>query len=204
MYMIKKRVIFILSLLLLASCTNVTETETIEEQQEDIVSFLTGSHSPTLIWEGDVAESIYDEPEFYTTYGNTAYRYIEDYYSEERDGKSIAYEGSTVELTFWCYDFSTYSKPSDSYLYFTNDPAYEVPLQEAGLNTEYWSFEPLTIVLGKGDILKAIEASLVGCKEGDSVEIYMTYNMAYGSDWIGLSSLESPIAFFCTIDSVVN
>ncbi len=201
--MMRIRTILILSLLLFVGCDQNAEDLT-TEQQEDIVSFLTGSHSPTLIYEGDIADALDEDPEFYTTYGNTAYRYIEDYYNSDRLKRTEAVDGSTLEITFWCYDFSNFSTPTSSYLFYTNDPSYQSAFEEAGLNTQYWSFEPLTIVLGRGDILKGIEASLVGCREGDNVEIYLTYNMAYGSTWIGLSNLESPIAFFCTIDSIEN
>ncbi|MFI3286602.1 MAG: hypothetical protein R3Y08_08110 [Rikenellaceae bacterium] len=202
--MIKIRAIFTLTFLLLLSCSESAETLLIEEQQEDIVKFLTSSHSPTLIDEGEIAESLEDDPEFFTTYGNTAYRYIADFYNPEREERKEVKAGSILSLTFWCYDFSTYSKPTSDYLFYTNDPLYKEAFELAGLNTEYWSFEPLNITLGKGDILKAIETSLVSCREGDYVEIYLTYNLAYGSSWIGLTSFEAPIAFFCTIDSIEN
>ncbi|MFI3281605.1 MAG: hypothetical protein R3Y44_06515 [Rikenellaceae bacterium] len=183
------------------SCSDVDQ-DLLEDQQDEIVEFLTEDHSPLLISEGDVAESLDDDPEFYTTTGTTAYRYIVDYYNADRLTRTEAKKGDALYLTFWCYDFSAYKTPSDSYLYFTNDPTYETALSESGLNTEYWNFEPVRVVLGAGDILKAIENSLIGCREGDFVEIYLTYNVAYGNDWIGVTDLESPIAFFCTIDSI--
>lgn len=189
-------------MMLLGVACSGDDADLISEQREDIVEFLTTTHSPTLILESEVGESLDDDPFFYTLVNNTAYRYIEDYYNSERASKQEAKSGDTLYITFWCYDFSSYVTPSDSYLYYTNDPTYESLLQEAGLNTEYWNFEPQRVVLGNGDILKAIESSLVGCREGDKVEIYLTYNVAYGSNWVGVTTLESPIAFFCTIDSI--
>lgn len=189
--------------MLLVACSG-EDADLILEQKEDIVSYLTSSHSPTLIAESDIADTLDEDPEFYTVEGNAAYRYIEDYYNTDRLSRTEAVSGSTLELTFWFYDFSSYTTPSASYLYFTNDPLYEDALISAGLNVEYWSFEPLKVTLGNGDILKAIEASLVGCREGDTVEIYLTYNLAYGDNWVGVTNLESPIAFFCTIDSIEN
>ncbi|MFR9503327.1 MAG: FKBP-type peptidyl-prolyl cis-trans isomerase [Rikenellaceae bacterium] len=202
--MIKIRNILLLAVMIFASSCSDEDLDLVEEQQEDIVSFLTTSHSPTLISQSDLAESLEDDPEFYTTAGSTAYRYIVDYYSQERQERREVVNGDELLLTFWCYDFSGYSTPDDSDLYYTNDPLYESALSEAGLNVEYWDFSPKRIVLGQGDILKGIELSLLGCREGDSVEIYLTYNMAYGSNWVGVTNLESPVAFFCTIDSIEN
>ncbi len=205
MYMIKVREINILVLALSLACAcSSDDWDTLEDQREDIVEFLTEDHDPLLIAESDLEDQLEDDLPFYSTFSNTAYRYIEDYYNEDRLLKTEATKGDTLELTFWCYDFSSFVAPSDSYLYYTNDPSYESALAEAGLNTEYWSFEPLKIVLGDGDILNAIETSLLGCREGDKVEIYLTYNIAYGSNWIGVTTLESPIAFVCTIDSIEN
>ncbi len=201
--MIKIRNILLFALLLLVGCSDV-DLDLLEDQQEDIVSFLTSSHSPTLIAESDLAESLEYQPAFYTTTGTTVYRYIADWYNADRDAQREVVMGDTLYITFWCYDFSSYSTPSSSYLLYTNDPLYEDAYIEAGLNVEYWDFSPKEIVLGSGDILKSIETALIGCREGDSVELYLTYNMAYGSEWIGLSSLEESIAFFCTIDSIEN
>lgn len=198
-----KEILLLMALLLACGCSEY-DTDDIDTQRTKIVSFLTSTHSPKLIAEEDVEDSAEYQPEFYTTSGNTVYRYISDYYNTERADKAEVMDGSTIWITFWCYDFSTYATPSSSYLLYTNDPLYEDAYIEAGLNTEYWDFSPQRIVLGEGDILKSIETALVGCREGDSVELYMTYNMAYGNNWVGLSTLQSAFAFFCTIDSIEN
>ncbi|MFR9532710.1 MAG: hypothetical protein SNG20_05430 [Rikenellaceae bacterium] len=201
----KIRNILLLSLLLLVGACSDYDYDEYEDQCEDIETFLTTYHSPTLIAESDVAESLEYQPEFYSYTGNRVYRYISDYYNTDRDAQREVVDGDTLLLTFWVYDFSTTtSAPSSSTLLYTNDPLYEDAYIEAGLNVEYWDFSPKEIVLGSGDILKSIETALVGCREGDSVEFYLTFNVAYGDSWIGLSSLEEPIAFFCTIDSIEN
>ncbi len=202
MYMNWFKAILLFGLSLLVGCENTNEATTIETQQGKIVSFLTSSHSPKLIAEADIAESLVDQPEFYATSGYSAYRYIADYYNSEREGRKEVTTRSKLLITFWCHDFSSYAKPSGSNIYYTNDPLYEDALAEAGLNTEYWSFAPLEVVFGRGDILKSVEDALVGCREGDYVEIYLTFNMAYGDQWTGVTNLESPIAFICSIDSV--
>lgn len=202
--MMKIRNILLLCTLLLGACSD-DDYEVYEDQCEDIEKFLTTYHSPKLIAESDVAESLEYQPEFYTYSGSRVYRYISDYYNTDRDAMREVQDGDTLLLTFWVYDFSTTtSAPSSSTILYTNDPAYEDAYIEAGLNVEYWDFSPKEIVLGSGDILKSIETALVGCREGDSVELYLTFNVAYGDTWIGLSSLEEPVAFFCTIDSIEN
>ncbi len=204
MYMMKIKNILALLLLLLVVVSCGDDSDLIAEQREDIIAYLEASHSPVLIDQSVVADSIEDDPEFYTIISYGVFRYIEDYYSADRASRKEVQSGDTLTLTFWCYDFSGYTTPTTSNLYYTNDPTYEYTFESAGLDTQYWSFEPLEIVLGSGDILKAIETSLVGCKEGDNVEIYLTYDSAYGSSWIGVTNLEEPIAFFCTIESIEN
>ncbi len=180
------------------------DVDALETEQTKIVSFLTSSHSPKLIAEGDIAASLDAEPEFYSTFGRTAYRYIGDYYNSERDARTVVEMGDKLTITFWCHDFSSYATPSSSNLYYTNDESYRDAFIEAGLNVEYWSFEPREIILGEGEILNGVEIALVGCREGDYVEVYLTSNLAYTDGWIGVTTLDAPLAFICTIDSVEN
>lgn len=204
MYMMRTRVILTIFMALIFAISCSEDTDLIEDQREDIVTFLTTKHSPLLIAQSSVSSSLESEPEFYSTSGNTTFLYIEDYYNTDRQSRAEIKNGDTIYITFWCYDFSSFTTPDSGDLYYTNDPLYEDAFIEADLNVEYWSFEPKKIVLGQGDILKAIETALVGCRVGDSVEIYLTYNMAYGSNWVGVTSQEEPMAFFCTIDSIEN
>ena len=62
-------------------------------------------------------------------------------------------------------------------------------LRMAGLNSQYWSVDPLTVKIGGGDIIKGLELSLVGCREGDVVEAYITSDDAYGKDVVGINEL---------------
>lgn len=75
-------------------------------------------------------------------------------------------------------------------------------LREAGLNADYWDVEPLTIKIGETNIIKGVTTSLIGCREGDSVEAYMTLDAAYEDDVVGVVPKESSVAWFYTIDSV--
>ena len=53
-----------------------------------------------------------------------------------------------------------------------------------------------------GNILNGLRLALLGCREGDEVEAYMTYNMAYGDSSFSTIPSESPIAWFFTVDAV--
>ena len=70
-----------------------------------------------------------------------------------------------------------------------------------GLTPGAWSFEPLTLDM-RGDILNGLRHALLGCREGDIVEAYMTYNMAYGDKYVSTIPRESPVAWFFTVESV--
>jgi FKBP-type peptidyl-prolyl cis-trans isomerase len=71
-----------------------------------------------------------------------------------------------------------------------------------GLTSGAWSFEPLQIDMRSGNIIKGLRLALLGCRQGDEVEAYMTYNMAYGDTNFSTIARESPLAWFFTVDAV--
>jgi len=190
---------------LLASCSD--EEEILSRQQESIVSYLTSSHVPALLSEQDAAESLDENPPYFTTLGNTIYRYVEDVYNPDRLLRPEVGRGDRVTLTFAAYVFGG-STPSLAQLYYTNDAELVGQLENEGLNPAFWVGAdgipaPLEVRIGDGSLLGSIEEALVGCREGDAVEVYLTYNMAYGDKIVvGVVPKQSPIAFFCTIDQV--
>ncbi|MFI3289034.1 MAG: FKBP-type peptidyl-prolyl cis-trans isomerase [Rikenellaceae bacterium] len=187
---------------LLSGCE--TDFEDNEDQRDDIVSFLESSHVPTLISESDIKLSLEDNPNFYVEFGDYAYLYIDDYYNTERDDMTQISKGSRISITFRLYPFDGDTISDSELPTYTNDPAYEADYIDAGLNTTYWSFEPLEFTVGGGNILDSIQSGLIGCREGDNIEIYMTRNMGYGDDVIGVMEQDCSLAFFCTIESVEN
>ncbi len=186
----------------LCSCENNYEEN--DDQRDTIISFLESSHSPTLISEEDIKLSLEEEPNFYTTFGSYAFLYIDDYYNAERLSMPEVMKGSRITITFSLYPFSGSTISSSTLPTYTNDPTFEESYIEEGLNTTYWSFLPLELTIGDSNILGSIQQGLTGCREGDSIEIYMTCNMAYEDDVIGVMEQESSLAFFCTINSVEN
>ena len=188
------------ALLLLAGCSQ--EEETLPNQRNSIVSFLTSTHAPQLISEEAVAESPDENPPFYTAKGNTVYRYISNYYDSGRASRAEVKSGSRVSITFRAYVFSMRNITDSDMPFFTNDPDLEQALYEAGLTPGVWKFEPMELTLGQGGIIKGLELALLGCRQGDEVECYMTYNMAYGDTNFATIPRESAVAIFFTVNGV--
>lgn len=188
------------ALLLLAGCSQ--EEETLPNQRNSIVSFLTSTHAPQLISEEAVAESPDENPPFYTAKGNTVYRYISNYYDSGRASRAEVKSGSRVSITFRAYVFSMRNITDSDMPFFTNDPDLEQALYEAGLTPGVWKFEPMELTLGQSEIIKGLELALLGCRQGDEVECYMTYNMAYGDTNFATIPRESAVAVFFTVNGV--
>lgn len=202
------------------SCSD--DEDILPQQQEKIVSYLTNSHTPRLLSEQDAAESLDNDPPYYSAFGNTAYRYIADVYNSERPARPEVVEGSLIDVTFELYDFSGYQTPRQADCVYSNDTVVINRLVGLGLNPRYWvecdaDGEPvidedgqyvpkaLTLRIGDGAVLSGLHEAFIGCREQDKVEIYMTYNQAYGEKLIvGLIPKESPVAFFCTINKVTR
>jgi len=190
----------LVALLLLAGCSQ--EEETLPNQRNSIVSFLTSTHAPQLISEEAVAESPDENPPFYTAKGNTVYRYISNYYDSGRASRAEVKSGSRVSITFRAYVFSMRNITDSDMPFFTNDPDLEQALYEAGLTPGVWKFEPMELTLGQSGIIKGLELALLGCRQGDEVECYMTYNMAYGDTNFATIPRESAVAIFFTVNGV--
>lgn len=185
------------------SCGNDTDT-VLTNQQTAISRYLTGSHQPRLIAESDRSNSLDEAPEFYTQWGLDIYRYISTYYNEGRDELPEIAWGDTIEITYSGYIFNT-SKPTINELFATNDAEIIAQLEALGLNTSYeWTSEPTAVTLGSGAMLDSLEKALIGCREGDSVEVYLTYDAAYGKHHVGFVPSKSSQAWYIDIVSVTK
>lgn len=193
--------ILCVSLLVLpAGCKQ--DDEVLPRQKQNIVSFLTGSHSPRLIAEEDVPASIDVDPPFYTVSGNSVYRYIANFYDPDRLSRPEVGRRSRVTVTYRAYVFENRSIEARTMPYDSNDAALADALYEAGLTPGAWVFEPLVVEMDGGGIINGLRQALLGCRQGDAVEAYMTYNMAYGDENFGIIPLESPVVWFFTVDEV--
>lgn len=194
-------VVVALAAAFVVSCSNENDS-VLTTQQNKISSYLTSSHQPRLIPESEVSASLDSEPQFYTQWGLNIYRYIATYYDEGRDEWQEVTNRSTIEIVYTAYVFPN-AKPTTANMYATNDPDSIAELEKLGLNTEYeWTTDPMVVTLGKEEILPGLETALVGCREGDSVEIYLTYDEAYGKHYVGMVPAKSAVVWFIDIVDV--
>lgn len=101
-------ILLALPLVLCGACSE--EEETLPQQRERIVSYLTATHSPTLVDESEVDTE--SQQAFYTTLGNTVYRYIDNYYDPARPGRTEVTASSKVTITFRAYVFNLRTSPT--------------------------------------------------------------------------------------------
>ena len=187
----------------IVSCSNENDT-VLTSQQTSISRYLTTSHQPKLIPEAEIANALDNEPQFYTNWELDIYRYIATYYDEGREDKAVVERGSEIAITYKAYIFSG-SKPTMANLYATNDAATIAELEAQGLNTSYeWSDEPMVVTMGREEILPGLETALIGCVEGDSVEIYLTFDAAYGKHYVGMVPAKSAVVWYIDIVSVTK
>jgi len=188
-----------------AFCTGCGEDEDIlPNQQRQIVSFLTGQLKLRTEEEAFDPASEMVNPPFYTVSGGTVYRYITNYYDADRSERQEVLWGSTVYLTLSVYEFDYRLITEQTVPLYSNDPARKALLEDKGLTPTYWDFtNPYCVKLGETATIKGLESALVGCRQGDIVEIYMTYTMAYGADdWLYAVEPESPLAIHFAVDMV--
>lgn len=210
--MLMKRLLTLLLVLapavvpLWSSCSQ--EDDTLPDQISQLRRYLTSSHNPRLVSEEEARTSLEIDPPFYTVAGDSVYRYIRNYYAEGRDGYAQVAYGDAVRITFrmYLFEFNNIVDTGTEITmpYYSNDATLEEAFYAAGLTPGAWTFEPLELEVGAGRILRGLEEALVGCRERDTVEVYMSYNMAYGDEPLGVIPAESPIAVFFTVDGVTK
>ncbi len=194
-----KKILTILFLLpLLVGCK---EEDTLLTERDKIEKYLT---SRNIVAEESIGEVIEDNPAFYSTFGRYAYRHIVNYYDAGREDRPIVEWGDKVQIKFFnAYIFSG-SEPSTSAIYWSNIPEVIENLGDRSGNTLDWPTEPLTITLGTTRILEGLERTLAGCHEADSVQVYMTSNLAYGKELIGVVPKNSMVAWYMRIEKVTK
>lgn len=189
--------IAIFALAFLCGCGD--DEDVFTSQQTDILRYLTSTRR--LIPETEIENVIEDNPAFYTEFGRSAYRYITTYYDADREEWSEVEPGSTVDLLFDAYVFGS-SEPSLREVYWSNVGSTISALESQSVNPIArldWSTEPLTVTVGATKMIKGLEQALVGCRDQDSVQIYMTYNMAYGKNLVGTVPKNSSVAWYIKI-----
>ncbi|MBQ5715019.1 MAG: hypothetical protein IIV60_01560, partial [Alistipes sp.] len=129
------------------------DDKNVESARTTIERYLTSSHSPRLIPESEVANSIVYNPPFYEKLNQDLYRYIATYYDQGRQQRDQVEWGDQVELRVTAYVFSG-STPNISAVYYTNEQSVIESLAKGGLDTQYWTTEPMVVKLGETNIIK--------------------------------------------------
>ena len=192
----------IAALVFLCGCGDKEDVFT--SQQTSIVRYLTSTRR--LIAESEVENVVENNPAFYTEHGRSTYRHIPNYYDEGREGRTEIERGDSVRIAFDAYIFSG-SEPATSNVYWSNIGTTINKLSADGGNSFAklnWSTDPLALKLGSTKIIKGVELALIGCREQDSVQIYMTYNMAYGNKLVGTVPKNSSVAWYIKILNVTK
>ena len=188
----------------LAMCGCNDNVDMLTTQKDNIVKYLTSSRR--LVAEEDRNNVIQENPPFYTAVSQSTFRHITNFYAEGREEWSLIEEGDIVDISFNAYVFAG-SEPNLSSLYWSNIPA-TISAVEASNNHPYdnlvWSEEPLIVRLGKGEVLRGLDEALVGCRDQDSVQVYMTSEAAYGKHVLGTVPKHSSVAWYIKILNVTK
>ena len=166
----------VIPVVLLSGCS-AADSNAVDTQRTNIVNYLENNNFDYQLQAG-----VYK----YTT-------------NSDRDGYENAVAvnwGDSVAFMFAIYNFSS----SIGELYFTNME--QLLSGDTILNKEYWSFNPKKIKLGNGEILSSVESGLVGSREGDSVLLFLTSNIAYGKKNNGLIPANTSVVWTVKIDEV--
>ena len=192
---------FLTILILLATLAGCKQEDTLLSERDKIEKYLTSSRR--MVADTELGNVIEDNPAFYSVFGRYAYRHIVNYYDAGREDKPVVEWGNRLEIRFDAYTF-TGSEPSTSAIYWSNDAETIQELGKKSGNTLDWPTEPLAITLGTTAILEGLERALPGCHEGDSVQVYMTSNLAYGKHLVGVVPKNSMVAWYIKIEKVTK
>ena len=192
---------FLTILILLATLAGCKQEDTLLSERDKIEKYLTSSRR--MVADTELGNVIEDNPAFYSVFGRYAYRHIVNYYDAGREDRPVVEWGDRLEIRFDAYTF-TGSEPSTSAIYWSNDAEIIQELGKKSGNTLDWSTEPLAITLGTTAILEGLERALPGCHEADSVQVYMTSNLAYGKHLVGVVPKNSMVAWYIKIEKVTK
>ena len=157
-----------------------------------------------MVAEENLGEIIESNPAFYSTFGRYAYRHIVNYYDAGREDRPVVDWGDEIEVWFNAFTFSGSEPSISTNLYWSNIPEVIEQVGQKSDNTLVWSGEPMRIKLGTTPILAGLEHTLPGCREADSVQVYMTSSLAYGKNLVGVVEKNSMIAWYIGIKKVIK
>ena len=193
---------FLTILFLLPLLVGCKEEDTLLTERDKIEKYLTSSRR--MVAEENLGEIIESNPAFYSTFGRYAYRHIVNYYDAGREDRPVVDWGDEIEVWFNAFTFSGSEPSISTNLYWSNIPEVIEQVGQKSDNTLVWSGEPMRIKLGTTPILAGLEHTLPGCREADSVHVYMTSSLAYGKNLVGVVEKNSMIAWYIGIKKVIK
>lgn len=193
---------FLTILFLLPLLVGCKEEDTLLTERDKIEKYLTSSRR--MVAEENLGEIIESNPAFYSTFGRYAYRHIVNYYDAGREDRPVVDWGDEIEVWFNAFTFSGSEPSISTNLYWSNIPEVIEQVGQKSDNTLVWSGEPMRIKLGTTPILAGLEHTLPGCREADSVQVYMTSSLAYGKNLVGVVEKNSMIAWYIGIKKVIK
>ncbi len=132
------------------------------------------------------------------------YRYISNASREGRDAVPAAGNGDSLAMYYAIYAFSGATSAATGAgtgaLIYTNVET--LLASDTILNRQYWSFDPLRVKLGTTPVIEGLELGLGGCRQGDSVQLYITSDLAYGGKSEGVIPRNTPVVFLLNIQNV--
>lgn len=193
---------FLTILFLLPLLVGCKEEDTLLTERDKIEKYLTSSRR--MVAEENLGEIIESNPAFCSTFGRYAYRHIVNYYDAGREDRPVVDWGDEIEVWFNAFTFSGSEPSISTNLYWSNIPDVIEQVGQKSDNTLVWSGEPMRIKLGTTPILAGLEHTLPGCREADSVQVYMTSSLAYGKNLVGVVEKNSMIAWYIGIKKVIK
>jgi hypothetical protein len=204
---------FLAIIFVLAALVGCDQEDILLSERDLIENYLTETRR--MVVEEELGNVIQENPPFYNVFGRYAYRHIVNYYDADRENRPVVDKGDKIEIRFNAYILKvpTSSKkvqePSKEDIYWSNNPDIIEALGNkvignGTINTLDWPTELLTIKLGESKILEGLERTLPGCREADSVQVYMTSNQAYGKQLIGVVPKNSMVAWYMKIEKVTK
>lgn len=180
------------------------EDDTLSKQQTSITSYLRNNRR--MVEEKELPQVLEENPPFYTQLSLDLYRTIPNYYDKERKERKDVTVGSEIEVNLNAYIFTS-GEPQLAALYWCNNPAMIYLIKNGTPNpfvTLDWPREPISVTVGRKEVIRGVDEALVGCKELDSVQVYMTFQKAYGSNIIGVVPKKSAVAWYIKILRVLE
>jgi hypothetical protein len=131
---------------------------------------------------------------------NGIYRYVANGEREGRDAEPEIAVGDEVWFDFEARLFNSSSGAGT--LFYTNKPALIASM--SGSETLAWPAEVQKIRLGIDPLLVGVADGMAGCRQGDSVALFILSDRAYGSKPMGVVPQNTAVAYVLNIRNVIK